>query len=87
MEARFAGRILPLTDPIVRRWGTISGATKRLTRQSPPVIDTLLAATAIEHDLYLVTRNIRDVQHSGAALFNPRDDQPDRRPRSGRRHP
>jgi predicted nucleic acid-binding protein len=71
IEARFSGRILPLTDPIVRRWGAISGLTKRLTGQSPPVVDTLLAATAIEHDLCLVTRNVRDVRHSGARLLDP----------------
>jgi predicted nucleic acid-binding protein len=71
LEARFSGRVLMLTGSIVRRWGEISGVTKRLTGQSPPVIDTLLAATAIEHDLCLVTRNVRDVRHSGANLFNP----------------
>ena len=60
LEARFAGRILMLSEPIVRRWGVVSGETKRLTGHSPPVIDTLLAATAIEHDLCLVTRNLRD---------------------------
>lgn len=79
LEARFADRILPLTDPVVRRWGAISGDVKRQTGQTPPVIDTLLAATAIEHDLWLVTRNLRDVQHSGAKLFNPWDHDPDRR--------
>ena len=73
LEVRFAARILTLTGSIVRRWGVISGQTKRLTGQSPPVIDTLLAATAIEHDLCLVTRNVRDVQHSGATLLNPWD--------------
>jgi predicted nucleic acid-binding protein len=31
----------------------------------------LLAATALEHGLTLVTRNIRDVERSGAALLNP----------------
>jgi predicted nucleic acid-binding protein len=79
LEVRFGGRVLALSEPIVRRWGAISGATKRLTGQTPPVIDTMLAATAIEHDLCLVTRNVRDVQHSGARLFNPWDgDQPPR---------
>lgn len=73
VETRFAGRILPLTDPIVRRWGSISGLVKRQSMQSPPVIDTMLAATAIEHDLCLVTRNLRDVRLSGAALLNPWD--------------
>ena len=71
LEARFAGRLLSVSDVVVRRWGAISGAVKRATGHSPPVIDTMLAASALEHDLYLVTRNVRDVQHSGAAVFNP----------------
>jgi toxin FitB len=78
LEMRFAGRVLPLSDAIVRRWGTVSGVVKRLIGQTPPMIDTLLAATAIEHDLCLVTRNVRDVRHSGAVLLNPWDDRPDR---------
>jgi len=76
LEARFAGRLLPVGDAVVRRWGAVSGAVKRATGQTPPVIDTLLTATALEHDLYLVTRNIRDVRHSGAAVFNPWTDDP-----------
>ncbi len=71
LEARFAGRILPLSESVVRRWGIISGMVKRQTRQTPPVIDTMLAATAVEHDLCLVTRNVRDVRLSGALLLNP----------------
>jgi len=79
LETRFAGRVLSLSDAIVRRWGTVSGMVKRLTGHTPPVVDTLLAATAMEHDLCLVTRNVREVQHSGAMLLNPWDDGP-RRP-------
>jgi len=78
LEMRFAGRVLPLSDAIVRRWGVVSGAVKRLTGQTPPVIDALLAATAIEHDLCLVTCNVRDVQHSGVMLLNPWDDRRNR---------
>jgi toxin FitB len=75
LEARFAGRILSLSDAVVRRWGTISGRVKQETGHPPPVIDTMLAATAIEADLYLVSRNRKDLQHSGAAVFDPwRDD-------------
>ncbi len=77
LEVRFADRILPLSDAIVRRWGTVSGAVKRQTGHAPPVIDTLLAATAIEYDLCLVTRNTRDVQCSGATLLNPWEDVPE----------
>lgn len=73
---RFAGRVLSVEDPVVRRWGVISGRIKRLTGQAPPVIDTLLAATAIEHDLYFATRNVRDIRGSGAIVFNPWSDDP-----------
>ena len=78
LEARFAGRVLALGGAIVRRWGRISGAVQRTTGLAPPVIDTLLAATAIEHDLCLVTRNVRDVVHSGAPVFDPWTDEPGR---------
>jgi predicted nucleic acid-binding protein len=40
------------------------------------VIDTLLAATAVEHRLYLATRNVADVAGSGAIVFNPWTDDP-----------
>lgn len=85
---RFGERLLPVSDPVVRRWGVISGHVRRGTGHPPPVIDTLLAATAIEHDLYLATRNVRDVQASGVALFNPWKDDPSGAPvlpRRGRR--
>ena len=74
IETRFAGRILPMTNDIVRRWGAIAGRVKRDTGHPPSVIDTLLAATAIEAQMYLVTRNTKDVLHAGAAVFNPWED-------------
>ncbi len=76
LEGRFAGRILSVDDAVVRRWGEISGSTKRRTGHSPSVIDTLLAATALENELFLATRNTKDVKHSGAAVFNPWEDDP-----------
>lgn len=76
LQSRFVGRTLSVSDAVVRRWGTISGSVKQVTGQSPPVVDTMLAATTLEHDLWLVTRNVRDVQHSGAAVFNPWTDDP-----------
>ena len=71
LQERFQGRILPVSDSIIRRWGTISGRIKRETGHPPPVIDTLFAATAIEYRLCFVTRNLKDVTHSGADLFSP----------------
>lgn len=44
----------------------------RQANRSLPVIDTLIAATAIRHGLTLVTRNIRDVESTGVPLVDPR---------------
>lgn len=74
LEDRFRGRTLSLEDTVVRRWGDISGRVKRDAGHAPPVIDTLVAATAIVNDLYLATRNIKDVRLSGAAIFDPWND-------------
>jgi toxin FitB len=80
LASRFSDRLISVSDAVVRRWGTISGTVRRQTGHPPPVIDTLMAATALEHDLYLVTRNVRDVRHSGAAVFNPWEDDPSSAP-------
>ncbi len=76
LESRFAGRIVSVSDNIALRWGTISGEVKRHSGHSPTVIDTLLAATAIEHQFYLATRNSAHIALSGAAVFNPWKDDP-----------
>ncbi len=80
LEGRFSGRVLSVSDLIVLRWGALSGEIKRITGHSPSVVDTLLAVTAIEHNLYLATRNVVHVAHSGAAVFNPWKDDPVRFP-------
>lgn len=74
LAERFASRVLSLDDQVVRRWGRISGERKRASGHAPPVIDTLLAATAMERDLYLVTRNVKDTRPSGAIVFDPWND-------------
>ena len=76
IEARFAGRVLGLSNSVVRRWGALSGRIRRDMRHPPAVIDALLAATAIEARLYLVTRNTRDMRYTGAVVFNPWSDDP-----------
>lgn len=67
---RFAGRILGIDVVIAERWGVIS-AQAASTGSSLPVIDGLMAATALHHNLIFVTRNIKDVQISGVSTFNP----------------
>ena len=65
VQARSAGRVLLVTPDIADRWG-------RLNIPDPlPVVDGLLAATALEYGLTLVTRNIRDVKRTGVSLLNP----------------
>lgn len=76
LEFEFAGRVLAVGNAIMRRWGRLSGQIQRTAGKAPPVIDTLLAATAIEHDLCLVTRNVRDVRDTGARVFDPWTDDP-----------
>ena len=65
LTSAMSGRILPLSLPIAEQWG-------RINVPNPlPVVDGLLAATALVHDLTLVTRNVRDVERSGVKLLNP----------------
>ncbi len=74
LHNRFEGRILPITEGIADRWGALTGQAltkKRLI----PVIDGLLAATAIHHNLTLVTRNTKDIAATGVGVFNPWQDK------------
>lgn len=61
----FGERIVPIGLDIMRRWGDLSF---RLKHTNP---DLLIAATALVHDLTIVTRNARHFEPTGAKLFNP----------------
>jgi predicted nucleic acid-binding protein len=65
IETTFADRILPVDVAAARHWGELSAG------RSLPVIDTLIAATAITRGLTLVTRNTRDVAATGVPLVDP----------------
>jgi predicted nucleic acid-binding protein len=69
LVVRFEGRILPVDRAIANRWGRITAQVG--PRVALPVIDGLLAATAIHHNLTLVTRNTKDVAATGVPVFNP----------------
>ena len=72
LSVRFAGRILAIDAAIADQWGVLSGAAQ-LKGASLPVIDGLLAATALLHNLTLVTRDTRDVSATNVPTFNPWD--------------
>jgi predicted nucleic acid-binding protein len=70
LRGRFQDRILPVDEAIADRWGAISAMTAAKGKPVP-VIDGLLAATALHHDLMLATRNGSDVAATGVAILNP----------------
>lgn len=70
LESGYADRILPVTASVARRWAELN-ETRTL-----PVMDALIAATAVEHDAVLVTRNVAGLASLADAdvrLLNPFD--------------
>jgi predicted nucleic acid-binding protein len=66
----FQDRILPVTRAIAERWGVLDGQRK-LAGRPLNMADGMIAATALEHSLTLVTRNGKDFTGLGLALLNP----------------
>ena len=62
---RFSGRILTVGTEEADTWGQISAI------RPVPVVDGLLAATAMAHDMILVTRNVSDVEGLGVRVLDP----------------
>jgi len=67
---RFAGRILDLDLKMALIWGKLLGEAE-LKGGKLPVMDSLIAATAIAHGLVVVTRNVKDIERCRAKVFNP----------------
>lgn len=65
IEQTFADRILPVDTAVARCWGELSADRSR------PVIDTLIAATALVHGLTLVTRDVGDMRGIDLAMIDP----------------
>jgi predicted nucleic acid-binding protein len=61
----YADRIIPVSDDVAIEWGRIAALRTRGDA------DGLIAATALVHDLTLVTRNVADFADTGVRLFNP----------------
>ncbi|HEV7310912.1 type II toxin-antitoxin system VapC family toxin [Sphingopyxis sp.] len=70
LPARFDSRLMPVDAEIADAWGRIVAAAQAAGR---PIgaMDAFVAATAKQHQLTLVTRNIADFEATGIRLFNP----------------
>ena len=63
----FVGRLLDIDAQVADRWGRVQASAGRTL----PAIDGLLAATALQHDLTLVTRNTKDFAGLNLRLIDP----------------
>jgi predicted nucleic acid-binding protein len=70
LQARFAGRILPIDAGVADRWGVLAAASK-LKGATLSTVDGLLAATALHNNLTIVSRNVGDFAHTHVPVFNP----------------
>jgi toxin FitB len=68
LRREFADRILPVTQDVALEWG------RQSARDPLPVVDGLMAATAVVFGLTVATRNVSDFERAGVTVFNPFDD-------------
>ena len=61
---------LPWDATVSRRWAVLVVDLKR-KGETVPLLDGMIAATALEHDLVVATRNTRDFRKTGVKTFNP----------------
>ena len=72
IEQRFTNRILPLNENILDTWAKICGQSEAQGKKLP-IMDSLIAATASENNLVIVTRNLSDFAFSSVNVFSPWD--------------
>ena len=70
IKPRYAGQILPITSQIAEVWGQLF-SSRSVTQESGLVFDLFLAATAMVHDLSLVTRNTKHFDSLPIHIINP----------------
>lgn len=70
LQAAFADRILPFTGATAAYWGEMCARVEAGGR-TMAAFDSIIAATAVEHGLVLVTRNDRDFTAALPVVFNP----------------
>lgn len=72
LRIRFGERILSINQDIAQTWGVLQGEAES-KGIAIPSIDGLIGATAITHNLTVVTRNVSDIFKTGAKILNPWD--------------
>jgi predicted nucleic acid-binding protein len=70
LRDRFSGRILPVDAAVADRWGLLAAQANR-NGAALPIIDGLLAATALHHNLTLVSRNVCDFAAAQVPVLSP----------------
>jgi predicted nucleic acid-binding protein len=73
LQERFKGRIAPFNIHTATVWGKMQ-AKAEMSGKTMPIIDGMIAATAITHNFAMATRNISDMEASKALLINPWDE-------------
>ena len=63
----FGPRVIAISAEVAAQWGRITASASRTLA----VIDALTAATALAHNLRVVTRNVRDFEGTGVEIINP----------------
>jgi toxin FitB len=65
LSTEFTDRILPVDERVADQWGRLG------LRQPVPTLDAFLAATALVHDLTVVSRDEDGFRHTGVRVINP----------------
>ena len=70
LEKAYSNRILNIDISTVRIWGNLTASAQKQGRIIPAT-DGLITATALRHNLSIVTRNEKDFKYSGVTIINP----------------
>lgn len=66
----YEGSIVDFDREVALKWGEIKGMTNRMGRTRPD-LDAQIAATAVVHGMTVITRNVSDMEYTGAEVEDP----------------